>query len=43
VPDGTAAQGQQRDYDDELSAADALLTAVAVIPGKHEYDWEPDE
>ena len=36
-----AEQQQQRQYR-ELGAADALLTAVAVVPGEHQDDRQAD-
>ena len=43
VPEGPAAEQEQQRDDRELGAADALLAAVAVVPGEDEHDGQPDQ
>jgi len=43
VPEGGPAEQQEQCQDRELGGADALLTAVPVVPGQDEHDRQPDD
>ena len=42
VPERPSAEQQEQREDRELGGRDALLTAVAVVPGEDEHDRQPD-
>ena len=43
VPERPAAEQQEQREDRELGGADALLTAVAVVPREHKDNRQPDQ